>query len=306
MKKLFQKKYVSIASVVVLGITLGLVIQFARAWAPPTASAPGNNIGAPITTGNYDQEKAGGTLTLRGVLSALGDITTDLISANIASLNTIQFADGSEQITALEKSVPRSLCIAPDAATGLCQDNFFMKGPSLCCPFNSKVATLPNTWYTISEVGFSAWQRDPDNYWSNITQRAFTAPKTISAVRVTGYSDDGGYCYAYWGSGHLATQRHDGRQGIYNMDNSLHSDYTYSDEFGTYTVPDSCPTYPATFDNNGNVQICQEVYNAGPLGTVQSTGLNISAGTIVFLQGRHAIGNGDDGIVCNLEVQYAN
>jgi hypothetical protein len=45
------------ASVSVIGIIIGISLQFTKAWTEPTATAPGGNIGAPITTGNVPQTK---------------------------------------------------------------------------------------------------------------------------------------------------------------------------------------------------------------------------------------------------------
>jgi hypothetical protein len=64
MKKLFdQAAYWS--GVVVLGLVLGLSIQFVRAWTEPTDAPPNGNVGAPINTGPFGQFK-------QGVLQVLG------------------------------------------------------------------------------------------------------------------------------------------------------------------------------------------------------------------------------------------
>ena len=48
------------ASVVTLGLVVGISLQLARAnWSAPTASAPNGNVGAPINTGNNTQRKEG-------------------------------------------------------------------------------------------------------------------------------------------------------------------------------------------------------------------------------------------------------
>ncbi len=52
--------------VISLGLILGLGIQFARAWTPPTAAPPGGNVSGPLTTGNGDQTKVGGDIFLSG------------------------------------------------------------------------------------------------------------------------------------------------------------------------------------------------------------------------------------------------
>ena len=45
--------------IVVLGVTLGLILQFARAWTEPSQAPPGGNVGAPINTGSQTQTKSG-------------------------------------------------------------------------------------------------------------------------------------------------------------------------------------------------------------------------------------------------------
>ena len=47
------------AGVSVVGIVMGLSLQFTRAWVEPTIAPPGGNIGAPINTGSSTQTKTG-------------------------------------------------------------------------------------------------------------------------------------------------------------------------------------------------------------------------------------------------------
>jgi hypothetical protein len=47
-------------SVIVIGIALGLGLQFVRAWTEPATAPPGGNVGAPINTSATAQTKAGG------------------------------------------------------------------------------------------------------------------------------------------------------------------------------------------------------------------------------------------------------
>lgn len=46
-------------SVIVIGVVLGLGLQFVRAWTEPTTAPPGGNVGAPINTGVQRQDKDG-------------------------------------------------------------------------------------------------------------------------------------------------------------------------------------------------------------------------------------------------------
>lgn len=52
-----------------IGIILGASLQFVRAWVEPTSAPPGDNVGAPITTGKIGQVKDGALgvgLTVKG------------------------------------------------------------------------------------------------------------------------------------------------------------------------------------------------------------------------------------------------
>jgi len=55
MKK--TKKIIFWPSVVVIGIALGLTLQFVRAWTEPGSNPPAGNVGATINTGKIDQTK---------------------------------------------------------------------------------------------------------------------------------------------------------------------------------------------------------------------------------------------------------
>lgn len=48
--------------IVIIGLSLGLAIQFVRAWTEPTTNPPGGNLGAPINTGDLAQGKTGGLI----------------------------------------------------------------------------------------------------------------------------------------------------------------------------------------------------------------------------------------------------
>lgn len=75
MKKIITTKSISYwASVAVIGVTLGCLIQFAKAWTEPTATAPGENVGAPINTSDILQNKTGSL----GVSGAFLDVLNSL------------------------------------------------------------------------------------------------------------------------------------------------------------------------------------------------------------------------------------
>jgi len=46
--------------VAVVGIALGLTLQFVRAWTEPAVAPPNGNLGAPINTSANSQTKTGG------------------------------------------------------------------------------------------------------------------------------------------------------------------------------------------------------------------------------------------------------
>jgi len=58
MKKIFENA-VWWSGVVMVGLILGVSLQFVRAWTEPTDAPPGGNIGAPINTSAIYQIKAG-------------------------------------------------------------------------------------------------------------------------------------------------------------------------------------------------------------------------------------------------------
>jgi hypothetical protein len=64
MKKKSEKIFGNFAwwlGVVVVGISLGLALQFVRAWTEPTAPPPEGNVGAPINISSVDQTKGNAT-----------------------------------------------------------------------------------------------------------------------------------------------------------------------------------------------------------------------------------------------------
>lgn len=60
MKQKPKKQFTYWLSVAIVGIALGLALQFVRAWTEPSAAPPGGNLGAPINTSAAAQTKAGG------------------------------------------------------------------------------------------------------------------------------------------------------------------------------------------------------------------------------------------------------
>lgn len=56
-------------AVIVIGLALGLALQFVRAWTEPAVAPPNGNLGAPINTSATGQTKSG-NFTSNGIISA--------------------------------------------------------------------------------------------------------------------------------------------------------------------------------------------------------------------------------------------
>lgn len=67
LKKIFESA-VWWSGVVMVGLVLGLTLQFVRAWTEPGEAPPGGNVGAPINTGPIGQLKQG-VLGVAGLLT---------------------------------------------------------------------------------------------------------------------------------------------------------------------------------------------------------------------------------------------
>ena len=52
--------------VAIVGLALGLGLQFVRAWTEPTVAPPNGNVGAPLNTGSLGQYKVGGLMLNTG------------------------------------------------------------------------------------------------------------------------------------------------------------------------------------------------------------------------------------------------
>ena len=64
-------------SVIIVGLTVGLGIQFTQAWTAPSAAAPGGNVLGPVTTGGNAQWKTG-TLGIGTTTTAKSGMTLDV------------------------------------------------------------------------------------------------------------------------------------------------------------------------------------------------------------------------------------
>src|SRR4030042_3378519 len=90
MKKIFENA-VWWSGVVMVGLVLGLTIQFVKAWTEPTVAPPGGNIGAPINTGINTQNKSG-MLGVGGLMTSLlnlGNPAHQPQAGNILSVQSV-------------------------------------------------------------------------------------------------------------------------------------------------------------------------------------------------------------------------
>jgi len=72
MKKFFENA-VWWSGVIMVGLVLGISLQFVRAWTEPTAAPPGGNVGAPVNTSPIEQLKQG-ALGIVGLLKMYGGL----------------------------------------------------------------------------------------------------------------------------------------------------------------------------------------------------------------------------------------
>ncbi|KKU97791.1 MAG: hypothetical protein UY31_C0067G0001, partial [Candidatus Wolfebacteria bacterium GW2011_GWE1_48_7] len=220
---------------------------------------------------------------------------------------------------------------------GRCDDGYYLSGSTSCCSLDACKAYTAKKWIN-DKLAINYVQNDSDDTWGITQKTSFTTKYAIDDIRVRGFSDDGGYCYVYWGTGHLATTRHDGTIGVYSVNNlyydgrasisakdatplttgtgkdaSLVTTGTGASASVVYapTTYNTCPTATPFFSNDGTARLCQLNYDAGAMMTkiLSFSGRTgpgtIPAGTTVTLQGAHVIGNLGDSINCSLDIQYA-
>jgi hypothetical protein len=80
-KKIFENA-VWWSGVIMVGLVLGLSLQFVRAWTEPTDVPPNGNVGAPINTGTIGQFKQGVLQVLGFTLYNNPDLNSDGIIDN--------------------------------------------------------------------------------------------------------------------------------------------------------------------------------------------------------------------------------
>lgn len=166
-----------------------------------------------------------------------------------------------------------------------CSDSDLCTASDHCDGKGNCIGTLSSTWSRV--VSISYYQSEMSNgTWATEQHKVWNSDRKIKRLRIAGDSDDGGYCYAHWGSGHIEKYRHDGKIGYDNVNSQLSL---------------NCPT--PSFDHNGNVSICQLAGNAGTLGYgIGEITQTLNKGTTIHLRGRHVMGKETDHINCYLEI----
>lgn len=239
--------------------------------------------------------------------SKIFGVTGNIVASESVAASTFKFSDGSMQSTALETDVDTNLCKPP--VNDMCGNNYYMRGVNSCCPFNAQIADVGD-WQLIPSVTIAV-SNDLGYTWSAVYDNQFTIPsgKKVTGVKVAGDADDGGYCYAYWGTGRVAAFVHGNTSvGTYNLDdNEYYGTYSeWQDGVGWVETSSTCPQNPAFFDNNGTVRICQSAGAKGSIGPKLLTGLNILENNVIHLKGQNVDGPHSGVINCQLYVKYEN
>lgn len=227
MKKL---KLFTIVGSVALTVLIGSLSVFAD-WSNPTATPPSNNVATPINVSGTAQTKTG-ALTIGSDLVVNGRICLGTSCINA-------WPEATEVVTAPEEERIEGVCGASNGqvyattpTTGLCATgtasavsnagttwSWFCNGSGsgIDSPCN---ATRETNWVTVATANKP--RESKSDTWAAEKTTNWTANGPIYGVRVSGNVDDGGYCYASWGTGNVATWRHDPATGVYNVDNSYH------------------------------------------------------------------------------------
>ncbi len=92
------------SGVVILGLVVGISIQFVAAWTEPTQAPPGGNVGAPVNTGDLGQIKNGNL-----ILNALGNYLTGLLVNG-----NLQIANGKGYSPSTTEADPGNTLVTKD------------------------------------------------------------------------------------------------------------------------------------------------------------------------------------------------
>jgi hypothetical protein len=87
-KKIFEK-VVWWSGVIMAGLILGISIQFVKAWTEPIEAPPNGNVGAPINTGDLQQNKLG-VLGVGGLLTSFFNLGNPLNQPQVGNVLTVE------------------------------------------------------------------------------------------------------------------------------------------------------------------------------------------------------------------------
>lgn len=158
------------------------------------------------------------------------------------------------------------------------------------------------TW--VNKVSIDYTQRDPDNNWGTKQIVDFGITQSnVDGIRVRGGVDDGGYCYAFWGTGHVITVNRgyfpSGDDGTRQGSDSEGS--TGSALYGS--AGSGCPDLAVNANDSGTIYGCFYNRGAGNFDTVELR-KPLPLGTIVHVRARHTIGPGSDSVRCYVDLYY--
>lgn len=149
-KRSIQSQATYWLGVTIIGLTVGLGIQFTQAWVDPSGSAPAGNVSGPITTGIANQVKTGG-LGL-GSLSVTGSAA---VGGKITSASTVSSDSGTTVVTK-DYVDGKTGFVSVSSTSGSCSGPC---GPSTtaACPSGKKVLTGSCTTFGAGPANVSIY-----------------------------------------------------------------------------------------------------------------------------------------------------
>ena len=165
-------------SVIVIGIALGLALQFVRAWTEPTVAPPGGNVGAPINTGGLTQVKAG-TLGI----NSNGNLVGLTVNGNVG----IGTASPSQKLDVTGGLELGNVTSAPTVGTIRWSGTDF-----------EGYMGATEGWKSLTATGGGGGASGSQEFKSSGT---WTCPTGVTNVKVTAVGAGGGGGRSYWTGG---------------------------------------------------------------------------------------------------------
>ncbi len=152
------------SGVVILGLVVGISIQFVAAWTEPTQAPPGGNVGAPLNTGNLGQIKNGNL-----ILNALGNYLTGLLVNG-----NLQIANGKGYSPSTTEADPGNTLVTKDyvdaqSGGGGCQwFDSVNDGLKVCGPTGNKYCGISSgqLTYKVRATANKLCQLKKANSWA--------------------------------------------------------------------------------------------------------------------------------------------